>query len=254
MVVPRELEAAVVRGDLVEIQCWFAEGDRDPDDEDFLNEWDVYREADGGLLHLAAAEGHCEVIRFLLAKGANVNMGSEVASGTPLHRAATARYGHLEAAVLLLDAGARVNARDDYGMTPLLHAAWDADCDILRLLLSRGASLDARDEEGYDAEGNARRVASFTAARLLADVRAAGGWRAYVRAPRVALAELRACCALNLASAPREDVFLQRLFFIPNTTRTRHQKTAKRTFATALPKEVFWHVLQFWRCDRDARA
>ena len=253
MVVPVELEAAVRCGDLVKVQRWFAEGDRDPDDEAYVGTTSSssFQET-GGLLHLAAADGHCEVIRFLLAKGANVNMGSTPERATPLHIAAI--FGYLEAAVPLLDAGARVNARDNCGRTPLFQAAHDGYCDILRLLLSRGASLDARDDRGFDAEGWARQRHHLSAAELLADVRAAGGWRAYVRAPRVALAELRVCCALNLASAPREDVFLQRLFFIPNTTRTRHQKIAKRTFATALPKEVFWHVLQFWRCDRDARA
>jgi len=53
----------------------------------------------------------------------------------------------------LLLAGADVNARDQRGYTPLIHAsmALHANPDILRTLILRGADVDARDKSGRNA-------------------------------------------------------------------------------------------------------
>ena len=53
---------------------------------------------------------------------------------------------------------------------------------MCKLLLSHGASLDAR-ADGADPEARARRGGRTTTAAFLASVRAAGGWRAYCDAP-----------------------------------------------------------------------
>jgi hypothetical protein len=37
---------------------------------------------------------------------------------------------------------------------------------------------------------------------------------------------------------------VDRLFFVPAARRTRGPRP--------LPKEVFWHVLEYWRCTRDS--
>ena len=64
--------------------------------------------------------------------------------------------------------------------------------------------------------------------RFLRSVVAAGSWKLYVRAPRVALVVLRRLCEKERARPPPE---LARLF--------------------ALDKFIFWRVLSFWRSDRD---
>ena len=64
---------------------------------------------------------------------------------------------------------------------------------MCKLLLSRGASLDARTNYGDDPEALARRRGRTATADLLAAVRAAGGWRPYCTAQFLELRrELRA--------------------------------------------------------------
>ena len=105
---------------------------------------------------------------------------------------------------------------------------------MTRLLVSRGASLDVRDEDGYDAVDFAQMTGYRRAANFLAAVRAAGGWDDYLREPREQLIALR-----------RE---------LP--TRRRHSPCRARVQArlfldVRVPDDVFAHVLAFWRSDRD---
>ena len=113
---------------------------------------------------------------------------------------------------------------------------------MCKLLLSRGASLDARDNLGRTPSGKT------TAAHLLAAVRAAGSLRAYAAAPRVQLLVLRILCEKGRASS--RGAVLARLFPCESERRAPlriHSRYAR----AALPKELFWHIVQFWRSDRD---
>ena len=116
---------------------------------------------------------------------------------------------------------------------------------MCKLLLSRGASLDVRDNDGEDPEAFARRCGRTATVDVLAAVRAAGGWAAYVAAPRVQLLMLRILCEQGRAVAPTD---LARLF--ASVTERRASRSARNAPA-ALPKELFWHIVQFWRSDRD---
>ena len=311
---PFELIRAVQHGDLYRLERWFAEGDRDPNagnnsgqtllvgacisfghdssleplrvvgqDLQIIPFGPGHAHGPGGL------EGQLEVIRLLIAKGADVNRSEPSEPWThhpdapddyyagvchgPALLLAVSNWRCPDAVKLLLDAGAQVNACSRDGTTPLMMAAdglSDKLLDMLRLLLSIGASLDARNDKGDDAEAHARRCASrlrsygqghgVTAARadaaadFLATVRAAGGWRAYIRAPRARLLAHRSLCENGRAIAP-EGTILERLF-APKPPPVHAQDTpavkrAARNARTALPKEIFWHVLKFWRCDRD---
>lgn len=89
---------------------------------------------------------HDQVIRVLLANGANPNCATKASAETggfmrdcrtkgetPLHRAAA--FGNEETIQLLLDAGAVINAKDMNGDTPLTWASWYLRPDaILRKL------------------------------------------------------------------------------------------------------------------------
>jgi ankyrin repeat protein len=83
-----------------------------------------------------------------------------------------AARGDLAAAKLLLERGADVNAIDHRGYTPLIFAAhYDGDAvELVRLLLSRGADIDAK-AEGETALSLAARRGETEVTRVL---RAAG--------------------------------------------------------------------------------
>lgn len=52
---------------------------------------------------------------------------------------------------VLLDKGADVNAKDKKGMTPLMRAARSGEFDIVRVLIERGARISEEDEIGKTA-------------------------------------------------------------------------------------------------------
>ena len=189
-------------------------------------------------LYYAVRHGWCSAIEWLLQQGADVHLGRSSYGLTPLQGAAS--HGHCDAAVLLLDAGARVDDRNEDGWTALHCAAMDNRSKMCKLLLSRGASLDARcahsgqDHSGRDPEACARSRGQTTTADFLATVRAAGGWTAYVAAPRAELLAFR-----------RALPTLRR--FGPCAARAQ----ARLFLDAKVPDDVFVLVLQFWRSDRD---
>ena len=184
-------------------------------------------------LYRAARCGYCSAIRWLLDHGARVEAATYNGS-TPLHIAAY--KGRYDAAVLLLDAGADVTARARNSNTALHQAASNAlSIRMCKLLLSRGASLDAHDSKGRDPEAYARVLNRSNNAALFADVRAAGGWSAYVAAPRNQLLALRRELPTCFRTAPCRERAQARLFLDPR-----------------IPDDVFVHVLTFWRSARDS--
>jgi len=214
------------------------------------------------------------MIRVLVENGAGVN-AVDADGDTALDAAAA--HGFCAAAALLVRLGATVDSRDNNGWTPLMTGAAHGHCEMVRLLLSRGANMDLRDNNGNDAadltneELDAKALADLDpdeyellhaarpkegmakSAALLADVRRAGGWKAYVREPRARLLALRHFCQEGRAAPPAGGV-LERLFFfrtarVDGGRRTRAARRAARFGRTTLPKEVFWHVVRFWRCD-----
>jgi ankyrin repeat protein len=96
-------------------------------------------EADRALLE-AARDGNIEAVRQHLAAGADVNAKNDYGS-TPLHRAAIT-----EIAELLIAKGADVNAKMDNGLTPLHYAASNDHKEITELLIAAGADVNAKDD------------------------------------------------------------------------------------------------------------
>lgn len=60
---------------------------------------------------------------------------------------AAVRAGNVKQAAELIDAGADVNSLDALGGTPLLTASWSGRADLVALLLSRGAAVNATHRE-----------------------------------------------------------------------------------------------------------
>ncbi|VDB87230.1 unnamed protein product [Peniophora sp. CBMAI 1063] len=86
-------------------------------------------------LHLAALNGHYEMVNGLLAGGLDVNV-ADPSGRTALHAASVG--GHLSVVLLLLDYGAIINIAED-SMTPLACALQCDNFDVAELLVSRDA-------------------------------------------------------------------------------------------------------------------
>ena len=130
-------------------------------------------------VHLAAQEGHLEVVKLLVSKGANIhiethdrgryafysaclhghlpvveflrplltNVDKKIKSGvTPLN--ATCGNGNLEVVKFLVSSGADVNSADNDGVTPMRVACWEGYLDIVKYLREAGADINrsANDE------------------------------------------------------------------------------------------------------------
>jgi ankyrin repeat protein len=98
-------------------------------------------------LGLACYFGQHEIARYLVLKGADVNMPSNNGFNVfPIHSAAAGNYTDI--ARLLIENGANVNVRQQAGATPLHSAAQNGNIDLLILLLENGADVNVRMEGG----------------------------------------------------------------------------------------------------------
>jgi len=85
-------------------------------------------------------------VSFLLDAGADINALSGDMDWTPLHCAV--HYSYPAVIRVLLERGATVDARDRDGRTPLWIAASDATPTAVELLLAKGADATAHDKHG----------------------------------------------------------------------------------------------------------
>jgi ankyrin repeat protein len=111
---------------------------------DALNDY-----ADDGFtpLGLACYFGHFEVARYLVLKGADVNLPSNNGFNVyPLQSATAGNYTDI--ARMLVENGAQVNVKQQAGSTPLHSAAQNGNLALLILLLENGAQTDVRMEGG----------------------------------------------------------------------------------------------------------
>jgi ankyrin repeat protein len=94
-----------------------------------------------------AVETDLETVKFLVEKGANVNVRDQINS-TPLLWAAG--FGKPETVAFLLAKGADVKASDDNGWTPLIWAAGLGQPQTVDVLVKAGADLKAADKQTGD--------------------------------------------------------------------------------------------------------
>ena len=104
--------------------------------------WDCGRT----LLSFAAGEGHDDIIRLLLEKGAEIEVKGGKYNYTPLSWAA--RNGHEAVVKLLLDKGAETEVKDNkFGRTSLLWAAENGHKAVVKLLLEKGAETEVKEDK-----------------------------------------------------------------------------------------------------------
>jgi ankyrin repeat protein len=100
-------------------------------------------------LFAAAIQGDTAQIEALLVSNRSLVSAQSTDGWTPLHLAAF--FGKLDAARLLLNKGAEVNARSTNAMQnmPLHAAAAGKHSDVIKLLIEHGASANARQHGGW---------------------------------------------------------------------------------------------------------
>ena len=118
-------------------------------------------------VHLAAEEGHKDVVKLLLDEGADPHgrkFEEADAQISPLHLAAT--QGHEDVVKLLIDSGHIVDHEDDDRMTPLHVAAENGHAGVIQLLIDGGAAPNIAESGGrtalsFAAEGGHEDVVKF---------------------------------------------------------------------------------------------
>ncbi|GMF64605.1 unnamed protein product [Phytophthora lilii] len=104
-------------------------------------------------LHLAASEGHCEMVHLLLQMGAgevHLGGGRKKYARTPLHEAAI--NGHFQVCRLLVDFGLLVDCHTTRGRTPLMYAVKGNFVELARYFVKEaGANVNEQNEMGVTA-------------------------------------------------------------------------------------------------------
>jgi ankyrin repeat protein len=114
---------------------------------------------------LAAVEGHVEVVRRLIDAGSDIN-GEE---WTALHYAAW--KGRLEVCKLLMSKGADIDARGPNGITPVMMAVRGGDLETVKWLVWEVADLEVQTIDGATALSWAEK---FDLKEIAAHLRQAG--------------------------------------------------------------------------------
>ncbi len=93
----------------------------------------------------AIERNRIEIVRYLLAQGAQVNLRGPLKGETPLFVAL--RSGNIDILTLLLQAHADINVRNKDGYTVLALASLNNDVDMVDFLKANGAKYDSPHEE-----------------------------------------------------------------------------------------------------------
>ena len=105
-------------------------------------------------LHMASRAGHDDIVKLLLARGADIEAKEGKDGRTPLHLAALRARKNV--AETLLAAGADINSRNDrWNSTPLHDATIPGDMGVITMLVDKGADIKIMDIFGKMALHNA---------------------------------------------------------------------------------------------------
>lgn len=116
-------------------------------------------------LHMAATHGYLELLKLFLQHDVNVNLRNSLAM-TPL-LSAIVNHGGADVVQLLLSHGADVDAVNIHGFTALHHASFRKDSRIVELLLQKGANYDAITSGGWTPLAIAAHKRNWDHVRLL---------------------------------------------------------------------------------------
>lgn len=139
-------------------------------------------------IHDAAAKGDLQALESLLSGNPELAKAPDNSGATPLHYAAAT--GETAVMRVLIAKGADVNAEKKDGVTPLHVAAALAQVEAAELLISNGADLNAVDKKGRTPLAAARRTGTGDMVRLLVARMSPSGSGNYKPAVRMKLLEM----------------------------------------------------------------
>ena len=263
MVVPDNVVRAVNEGDVTTVVAWLDAGG---DVNDSVSRTSHFPPGDTLLMVIPQSDGassqRVELAKILLQRGADVNrVPDEVEDKYSAVQCCldclssasiTERAAILEILGIYLAAGANVNhknwRRESALYLALKYKNWRVNerrsaFDSVTLLLRAGASLDdlcgsLKAEDVLDGNKDildqlADDEHYIACQQLISDVRAAGSWKAYARAPPKALLRLRSLVARGRARS------VKRL-------RAKTPRELELLFAPTFPNELCWRVLEYW--------
>ena len=143
---PEEIRRSAGLGELPKVVKWLRKGG-------LVDAFTCRETADGRkstetLMHAAAANGHLELVRELLKRGASVDLPTGLGV-TALMSAAG--YGHVSVLHLLLQHSASPNLQDVDGFTALMRAATLGHAACMQELLRAGTNAELLDNKGRTA-------------------------------------------------------------------------------------------------------
>jgi ankyrin repeat protein/beta-lactamase regulating signal transducer with metallopeptidase domain len=97
-------------------------------------------------LYLAKEKGYAELEKILIKAAQKQRKTREESSGLSIHKAA--RAGDQEKVKEFLDQRININVKDNDGRTPLHCASIEGRMELVRFLISKGADVDAKEDQG----------------------------------------------------------------------------------------------------------
>ena len=148
-------QSAIVNGDIARLASELkTSGDPDQPDKDGLS-----------LLMWAVLEGNESMVKLLVENGASLNFKERKLGYTALHFAAQQQLP--EIVDTLVAAGADIEAKDNYGNSPLFRATFysNESGETIRALLHRGANPNSANDRGVTPLSLAKLIANFDVAQ-----------------------------------------------------------------------------------------
>lgn len=105
--------------------------------------WEIPGDNNYEVLIQAASDGDYPYVQSLLQRGVPVNAKGDY-GWTPLHKACWS--SRLKVVKLLIQNDADVNIKAKKGETPLHEACWDGSLPMVKLLIENGANPNAKDD------------------------------------------------------------------------------------------------------------
>jgi len=96
----------------------------------------------------SSSDGHLEVVKSLIDKGADVNVKD---SGDWTALIWSSAYEHLDIVKYLIGKGADVNAKDNGGYTALMESSSNGHLEVVKYLIEQGADVNAENKYGWTA-------------------------------------------------------------------------------------------------------